>query len=263
MQPRRDQRQWIVDVARKYGLEVTGEGGDLAYNLGLIMDGQTGWEHPMGYAVLYSDAAKFFGKAGTTYSATPIVAGPGPWSEEYFYQEREIWRDEKQQRWMPWRQLLPHTRRRALRPVTDYSFPLLAQSVADIIAEGGYGAVGSHDQHHGLSAHWEIWMEAAAMGPMGALEVATRHGARFLGMEQDIGSLAVGKLGDVVVLNSNPLENIRNTTDIQFAMKGGILYDAATLDELWPRQRPFGPYYWVNPDALLADDRPIDYWDRR
>jgi cytosine/adenosine deaminase-related metal-dependent hydrolase len=97
---------------------------------------------------------------------------------------------------------------------------------------------------------------------MGALEVATQHGAHFLGMQKDLGSLAVGKLGDVLVLNSNPLDNIRNTTGIRYVMKGGILYDAATLDEVWPRQRPFGPYYWVNKDALRADERPVNYWDR-
>ena len=63
LQPRRDQRQWISDISRKLGLRVTAEGGDLDYNMGMIMDGQTGWEHPMPYAPLYSDAAKFFGMA--------------------------------------------------------------------------------------------------------------------------------------------------------------------------------------------------------
>ncbi|MEE8477619.1 MAG: hypothetical protein V3S19_04575, partial [Gemmatimonadales bacterium] len=53
MQPRRDQRQWVSDAARNRGLMVTAEGGDLYYNLGMIMDGQTGWEHPMSYVPLY------------------------------------------------------------------------------------------------------------------------------------------------------------------------------------------------------------------
>jgi hypothetical protein len=66
-----------------------------------------------------------------------------------------------------------------------------------------------------------------------------------------------------MVLNSNPLENIRNTTDIQYVMKGGILYDAATLDEIWPEKRPFGDYYWIDPDSLKTDDRPVDYHEQR
>ncbi|MEW5915145.1 MAG: hypothetical protein AB1762_02015, partial [Gemmatimonadota bacterium] len=68
MQPRRDQRQWISHAARKRGVMVTAEGGDMLYNLSMIMDGQTGWEHPIPYVPLYADATKFFGLAKVTYS---------------------------------------------------------------------------------------------------------------------------------------------------------------------------------------------------
>lgn len=217
----------------------------------------------MSYVPLYSDVAKFFGQAKAVYSPTLVVAGPGPWNIEYFFQESDVWKDPKQRRWMPWRMLMPHTRRRILRPETDYSYALLAQGLADIIAEGGYGSIGSHGEHHGLAAQWEVWMLASALGPMKALEVASRHGAHFLGAERDLGTLEQGKLADLLVLNSNPLADIRNTADIQYVMKGGTLYEAATLDEIWPESRPFGEYYWVDPDALRDDDRPVDYWDRR
>ena len=262
MQPRRDQRQWVTDVARKRGLMVTSEGGDLAYNLGMIMDGHTGWEHPMSYAPIYSDVARFFGKAGAYYSATLVVGGTGPWNEEYFIQESEIWRDPKQRRWMSWRQLIPHTRRRTLRPETDYSFPILAQGVADIVAEGGYGAVGAHAQQNGIGTHWEVWMMAAAMDPVDALKAASLHGARFIGLSDDLGSIKVGKLADLMILGSNPIENIRNTADIISVMKGGILYDGQSLAEIWPSQRPFGDLYWVNEEMLRSDDRPVNYWKK-
>jgi imidazolonepropionase-like amidohydrolase len=260
LQPRREQRQWVSDVARKEGFMVTAEGGDLFFNLGMMMDGQTGWEHPLSYAPIYSDVAKFFGKAGTFYSPTLVVAGTGPWNIEYWYAESDVWKDEKQRRWMPWRMNMGHLRRRVLRPETDYSFPLLAQGMADVIAEGGYGALGSHGEHHGLDAHWELWMGASALGPLEALRVASLHGAIFLGAQEDIGSIEVGKLADLMVLNSNPLENIRNTVDMRYVMKGGILYEADTLDEIWPRNRPFGPYYWMDEAALRQDDRPVTWW---
>jgi Tol biopolymer transport system component len=263
LQPRRDQRQWISDIARKKGLMVTAEGDSVEYNLSMMVDGQTGWEHPMSYMPLYQDAAKFFGLAKAVYSPTFIVGGSGAWNEEYFWQEGETWKDEKMRRWMPWRQLIPHARRRITRPASDYSFPLLAQGLADVIANGGYGAIGSHGQQHGIGSHWEVWMAAAAMGPMGALGLASVHGAHFLGASKDIGTISTGKIGDLMVLNSNPLENIRNTTDILYVMKGGILYDAATLDEIWPEKRPFGDYYWIDPDSLKTDDRPIDYHEQR
>ena len=75
--------------------------------------------------------------------------------------------------------------------------------------------------------------------------------------------LAEGKIADLLVLNSNPLDDIRNTTDIRYVVKNGVVYDADTLDELWPRQKPFGDHYWVDEDALRNDTRATDYWDRR
>jgi len=263
MQPRRDQRQWISHAARKRGVMVTAEGGDLLYNLSMIMDGQTGWEHPIAYVPLYSDATRFFGLAKAVYSPTIVVGGPGPWNIEYWFQESDLWKDEKQRRWFPWRMLVPHTRVRTLRPATDYSYPLIAQAMADVIAAGGYGAIGSHGEHHGLAAQWEVWMGAPALGNHGALEVASLHGAHFLGASQDLGSLKEGKLADMLVLDANPLDDIKNTAKMRYVMKGGVLYDAMSLDEVWPRHKAYGPMTWVEPDALRADDRPTDYWDRR
>jgi hypothetical protein len=262
MQPRRDQRQWVSDVARRRGLMVTAEGGDLAYNLGMIMDGQTGWEHPMSYAPFYSDVATFFGQANTVYSPTAVVGGAGPWNDEYFFGERDVWKDAKLRLWMPWRQLIPHSRRRMLRPSTDYTYPIMAQTLADLIAQGGHGAIGAHGQQHGLASHWEVWMYATALGAHGALELASSGGAYFLGATEDIGTIRSGKLADLIVLNANPLEDIRNTTTIQWVMKGGVLYDGMTLDEIWPRQRPYGARPWVDEAALRSDARPIDHHDR-
>jgi hypothetical protein len=261
MQPRRAQRQWVSEAARKVGLMVTAEGSDLNYNLSMIMDGQTGWEHPMSYMPMYSDVAKFFGQSETVYSPTFVVGGPSAWNDEFFLAESNVWQDEKLRLWMPWQQLVPHTRRRMLRPKTDYSYPFMAQILADIIAEGGHGAIGSHGQQHGIGSHWEVWMAASAMGPMGALELATNEGAYFLGAQDDVGSLTGGKLADLMVLNSNPLDDIRNTTDILYVMKGGRLYDGMTLDELWPRQREYGPRPWINEDAWRSGPRGVDYWD--
>jgi Tol biopolymer transport system component len=264
LQPDREQRQWITEIARKRGLRVTGEGSmDLLHKLTMLMDGQTGFEHPTPYAPLYQDVAKMFGQAHTVYSPTLMVGGTGPWNEEYFFQATDVWKDKKQQRWIPWRQLLPHLRRRWMRPPTDYHFGVQAQGVADIIANGGYGAIGSHGQAHGIGSHWAVWMLSSALGPMGALEVASVHGAHFLGADKDLGTLEPGKLGDLMVLNANPLDDIHNTMNISMVMKAGVLYDADTLDEVWPEKKPFGNDYWINVDALRDDTRPVDVWDKR
>jgi Tol biopolymer transport system component len=262
--PDREQRQWIAEVARKQKLRVTGEGSsDLLHKLTMLMDGQTGFEHPTPYAPLYGDVAKIFGQAHTVYSPTFTVGGTAPWNEEYFDQISDVWKDAKLQRWTPWRELMPHLRRRWLRPVTDYHFGVQNQAVADIIANGGYSAIGSHGQAHGIGSHWEVWMFASALGNMGALEVASVHGAHFLGADKDLGTLEPGKLADLMILNANPLDDIHNTANIAMVMKAGMLYDADTLDEIWPEKKPFGSYYWVNLDQLRNDTRPVDIYDKK
>ncbi|HXN50511.1 MAG TPA: LpqB family beta-propeller domain-containing protein [Candidatus Acidoferrum sp.] len=264
LQPNREQRQWVTEIARKKGLRVTGEGSsDLLHKVSMLMDGQAGFEHPTPYVPLYQDVAKLFGMSHTTYSPTFMVGGTAPWNEEYFFQMSDVWKDAKEQRWIPWRQLIPHMRRRMLRPVTDYHFGVQAQGLADIIANGGYGAIGSHGQAHGIGSHWEVWMLASALGSMGALEVASLHGAHFLGADKDLGSLEPGKIADLMVLNANPLEDIHNTANIAMVMKAGRLYDADTLDEIWPEKKAFGTYYWVNVDELRNDTRGTDWWDQK
>ena len=263
LQPTRQQRQWAVDAARELGLQVTAEGSDdLNYKLGMVMDGHTGGEHLTVQAPLYNDFITFLAKSRYVYSHTPLVSGFGAWNEEYFWQESPIWLDAKQGHWIPWRELIPHTRRFIMRPETDYSKDIVSQEIADLVAAGGYTAVGSHGQQPGLGSHWDVWMAAKAAGNMTALEIASMHGATFLGLDQDLGSITVGKLGDLMILNGNPLENIRNTANIQYVMKAGSLYDANSLDEIWPSTRKYGDTYWLVPEMYRRDTKPVGTWDK-
>jgi Tol biopolymer transport system component/imidazolonepropionase-like amidohydrolase len=256
-QPERRQRQWVSEAARGEGLMVTAEGGDMLYILTMVMDGQTGWEHPIPQVPVYDDLAQFLGRAGVHYSPTLVVAGPGPWNDQYWIQQSELWSDPKLRRFSPWRKLEAHTRRRDLRPSTDYTFPFLAQGVADIIKAGGYGAIGAHGQQHGIASQWEVWMLASAMPALDALRVATQHGAMMIGVQEDLGSLKSGKLADLVVLNGNPLEDIRQTANIQYVMKGGRLYNGDNLDEIWPRKRRYGKFFWEMDAARPTDVKTI------
>lgn len=243
-QGRRQQNQWIVEAGRRLGITVTGEGGPLFFDVGLAIDGQTGWEHMIASLPIFDDAAQFFGGAGMVYSPTVIVAGHVHGAKEYFRPSQGLLTDPKYGRFMPRAELLRrHEGARAI-PKRDFSFPLVAEGLAAIVRAGGYGAIGEHGEQPGIGSHWEIWAYAEALEPLEALRVATRHGAYFLGLDRELGSLAPGKLADLVVLNANPLANIRNTTDIALVMKGGRLYDDDTLDEIWPDARPFGPIPW-------------------
>jgi hypothetical protein len=257
----RPKQQWVLEAARELGMSTTSENGDLYQNLAMIMDGQLGTEHLFTQVPLYSDVTRFMGKAAFCYNSTWLGTGPAAWTEEWGFYEFKPWQDAKQRRWVPWRDLVD-SRRTMYRPETDYSFAIVAQGVADVLAEGGCSSFGEHYEQPGVANHWIVWSAVPAMSPYQALWVASMGGAEFMGMTQDIGSIEAGKLADLIILNSNPLTDIRSTTDMQFVMKGGVLYEPDSLDEVWPRQKPFGAYPWLDPDAYLNDDRPTNYFDR-
>ena len=242
--PRRDQRQMLAEAARKYGLSVTNEGQDLRYDLGATMDGDTGWEHMLHYVAIYQDAIQFFARAKVVYSPTLVVAGAGLWSEEYWQARTDYLHDPKLRRFLPWPELL--TRLGApLRPKTEYPFPLHAEAIRDLRHAGGFASLGGHGEQWGLDTHWEMWNYAEAQTPMEVLTMASQGGAQMMGLEHEIGSLEVGKTADLVVLNINPLEDIHATTNIALVMKGGVLYDANTLDEIWPSAHAYGTPPWA------------------
>ncbi|GIR91545.1 MAG: hypothetical protein CM15mP92_0090 [Halieaceae bacterium] len=69
-------------------------------------------------------------------------------------------------------------------------------------------------------------MQAGGLDLHDALRVATIIGAEAIGLEDDLGSIENGKLADLVILNKDPLENIRNTNEIEMVMIDGKLYNA-------------------------------------
>jgi Tol biopolymer transport system component len=257
---RRQSQMLSVATQRHGGLYLTAEQGDLDYVLGLVLDGHTGWEHMLEYDTLHADATLFFGRAGVTYSPTFIVGGLQFWGSEYFLPRDQPWKDPKYTRFMPWQWMRTYPSF-GQRPEADFSFTFMAEGIAKIIRAGGNAAIGAHGEVPGIGDHWEMQMYATALTPDEVLHMATIGGARFVGMDHDVGSLEAGKLGDLIVLNSNPLQDIKNTLDMQYVMKDGVLYDAATLDEVWPEAIPFGPVPWKRTTDMGQRSRSLDHWD--
>ena len=253
----RRQRQWIVMAAKEQQITPTLEGGlDFKKNMTEAMDGYAGIEHSLPIAPLYKDAVELFAKSGTTYTPTLLVQYGGPWAENWWYQHHDIFGDPKLTHFTPFSEL---ERRGLRRPQwfreNEYSFKLLAEQAKKIVEAGGRVGVGSHGQLQGLGYHWELWTIASGgMKPMDALRVATIYGAESIGLSKELGSLEAGKLADLIVLDANPLDDIKNTNTIRYVVKNGRVYEGSTLNEVWPRQRPMPKQWWMTYDAFTPPE---------
>jgi imidazolonepropionase-like amidohydrolase len=228
---------------------VVPEGGSLLYqNQTHVLDGHTGVEHSLPVPRIYTDTIQLFAKSRSGYTPTLIVGYGGLSGEFYWYQHTNVWENERLLRFVPREAVDARSRRRTMAPEGDFNHILIAQGAKQIVDAGGMVLLGAHGQLQGLGAHWELWMlQQGGMTPMEALRAATIDGARYLGLDGSIGSLENGKLADLVVLDRNPLENIRHSEAIAMVMLNGRLYDAKTLNEIGTRTRPRLPFWWELP----------------
>ena len=213
-------------------------------NLTQLIDGFTGIEHTMGLTPLYDDVIQFFAATEVGMTPTLIVVYDGPSGERYFHQSERLWEEPKLLNFFRKDELL-----RLRRPThywdDDFSHKIMAREVRKLYQAGVSLQMGAHGQMMGLGAHWE--MELFVHGgftPMEALEIATINGFKHQGLDRELGSLEPGKLADLVILEENPLDDIRNTRSIRYVVKKGVVYSGEDASRVYPDPQPARSLYF-------------------
>ncbi|QTE22054.1 amidohydrolase family protein [Polaribacter cellanae] len=251
-QPRREQRQQIMQAAREYGVNVVPEGGSNFYaNMSMIFDGHTGIEHNIPVAPLYKDVLTLWKNSKTGYTPTLIVNYGGMNGEFEWYQKTNVWENKTLLKYTPRYVVDTRSRHRTMVPEEEYKngHILVSKSVTDLAKLGVKVNLGAHGQLQGLGAHWELWMlQQGGLSNLEALKAATINGAAYIGAADEIGSLQVGKLADLIVMDKNPLENIKNSNSVIYTMVNGRLYDINTMNEVGNYDNKRGKFYFENQD---------------
>ena len=227
-QPRREQRQMVIEAARQLGMEVVPEGGSLfMMNMSMLVDGHTTIEHSLPVQHIYDDVVQLWRGSKTAWTPTLVVAYGGPFGEYHWYQHTQAWAEPIEQKWAPHGLLDARARRPTMIPDDEDNLPNIARQAKQINDLGIPVSIGAHGQRESLGAHWEIWGFAlGGMSNLAALRTATINPARAHGLDHDLGSIEPGKLADLVVMDKNPLDDIHNTTSISYTMINGQLLDS-------------------------------------
>ncbi len=239
-------RQLVVMAAKEQGLFATNEGGYVSpLDLSYPIDGYPAFEHPIPAMPQYRDVTELLARSGTIQTPTLGVH----FRFRYFLRHDDFWDNPKLHRFVPPTAIAEEQRNIEEHP---YMYPddertlhLVAEGPAKVLAAGGCIGMGSHGNVPGIDAHWEMWMmHIGGASVYDSLRTGTICSARAIGHEQDLGTIAPGKYADLQVLDKNPLDDIRNTLTIRYVMKSGRLYDANTLDEVWPNQKSLPKPWW-------------------
>lgn len=245
-QPRRNQRQQVIAAARELEMMVVPEGGSLLqHNLSMIADGHTTVEHSLPVGSIYNDIKQFWGQTQVGYTPTLVVAYGGISGENYWYDKTDVWAHPRLSMYVPADILQARSMRRPHAPDSHYNHFNVAKVANELNKLGVHPNIGAHGQREGLAAHWEMWMFAqGGMSNMEVLKTATINPATTFGLEHQLGSIKEGKLADLIVIDGDPLADIRVTDRVTHTMVNGKLFDAEKMNQLNDSKQQRKPFFF-------------------
>ena len=93
-------------------------------------------------------------------------------------------------------------------------------------------------------------MQQGGFTPWQALRSGTIQGAEYLGLDKDIGSIEVGKLADMVVIDGDVLKDLRRSEYVFYTVLNGRVYEAATMNEFGSKTKR-QPFYFEGENKLV------------
>ena len=213
---------------------VVPEGGSLLqHNLTMVVDGHTTLEHSIPTANVYDDIKQLWSQSNMAYTPTLGVAYGGIWGENFWYDKTQVWRHPRLSKYVPSEILDPRSMRRPTAPDHHYNHVNVATTAKVLNDKGILVNAGGHGQREGLAMHWEMWMMAqGGMSPLEALATATINPAKTFGLDDNIGSIEVGKLADLIVIDGDVSKDIRLSDKVVYTIINGRVYNAETMNEV-------------------------------
>ncbi|CDO68900.1 hypothetical protein BN946_scf185000.g43 [Trametes cinnabarina] len=247
--PSRASRQRLLLAARNLSMLCVPEGGmNYDWDQTYIVDGMTTIEHALPIPVLYDDILTLYALSGTGSTPTHIVNYGGVMGEQYIWANEDIPDNTKLRRFGR-HDILEGLSESTARPKNSYQVFNTSISTAKMVQKGLKAHIGAHGEPPiGVNYHAEMFFtKAGGLKNYEVLRAATSDAAITLGIFDSVGSLTPGKLADLVVYppGVDLLEgDISGTRDIRFVVRGGRVWDATTMTEVWPvtgRREPLPP----------------------
>lgn len=239
----RRERQWWALASQEYGLMITGEmGGDMRLSMTYPIDGFSGFEHPYPAQPFYKDLVELVARSGMFWDVT-LMGDESYWSTYYGQatgvMDRPVVHNFTSDAWIARaKKSMVYKAGGDVDSASLLNHPYAAINVAETMRAGGRVVIGSHGEWgYGRGYTGELWvLHARGQGLKlyELLQAATINSARAVGYGQDLGSLEQGKIADLAILSADPLERFENFNTVEFVMTNGALYEAVTLDAVWP-----------------------------